>query len=302
MTARGAENPETSDAKRLGASVSVAFNILSTLFKFIAAAVTGSVGLFSEAVHSATDLISSLIALISVRVAAAPPDEEHPFGHGKIESLTGFGEAIMIFVIVVYILVEAVQRLLSKHVLAVGTLTFGLAVMGLSAVGSLAVSVYIRSIATKTGSTALHVNSQHLRIDFITSLGVFAGLAITKITGWSYADPVVAIILAIWIAIGAVQLCLRAFNELIDIRLPGVEIAQIEQMIADEKQVLSYHRLRTRRSGSVRNIDFHIVVPSEWSVVQAHNLADDLEKKIRAALAPADVVIHVDPYDPERVH
>lgn len=263
--------------------------------------ITGSVSLLSEAVHSATDLVSSALAFVSVRVAAVPPDEEHPFGHGKIESLTGFGEAIMIFLIVIYIVMEAAQRLVSGHILATAPLNFGLIIMGASALGSLGVSIYIRSVAKRTSSTALYVNSQHLRIDFITSLGVFAGLAITKITQWPYADPLLAILLAVWMCMGAIQLCLRAFHELIDVRLPPGEIERIKRLIEEYGDVISYHRLRTRRSGSVRNIDFHIVVPSEWSVVQAHALADALEKRIRTELQPADVVIHVDPYDPIRV-
>jgi len=300
QTAKGAETPDTSRAKRAAAGLSVAFNVTVTCIKFVAAFITGSVSLLSESVHSATDLIASALAFVSVRVAAVPPDEEHPFGHGKIESLTGFAEAIMIFLVVIYIVIEAAQRLVSRHLLANEPLNFGLLIMGISAVGSLAVSIYMSGVAKRTGSTALHVNSQHLRIDFITSLGVFAGLAITKFTHWPYADPLLAILLAIWICMGAVQLSLRAFHELIDIRLPESEIDKIKKLIEAEKDVISYHRLRTRRSGSVRNIDFHIVVPSEWSVVQAHALADALEKRIRADLQPAEVVIHVDPYDPFR--
>ena len=207
----------------------------------------------------------------------------------------------MIFLIVIYIVIEAAQRLVARHLLSSAPLNFGLIIMGASAIGSLAVSIYMRGIAKRTGSTAIYVNSQHLRIDFVTSLGVFTGLAITKLTSWPYADPLLAILLAIWVCIGAVQLSLRAFHELIDVRLPPAEIEKIRKLIEQDTGVISYHRLRTRRAGSVRNIDFHIVVPSEWSVVQAHALADALEKTIRAELQPADVVIHVDPYDPIRV-
>jgi cation diffusion facilitator family transporter len=297
---RGVETPEVSRQKKRAAGISVAFNITATLFKLVAAIVTGSVSLLSEAVHSFTDLAASLVAYVSVRVSAAPPDEEHPFGHGKVESLTGFGEALMIFVIVIYIVIEAVQRLLGHSGLQERTLIFGLGVMGASAVGSLAVSTYMLRTANATASTALTTNAQHLRVDFVTSAGVFAGLLVTRLTASNLTDPIIAILLALWMAYGASRLCVRAFHELIDVRLPASEIQEICDTLNKEPRVISFHRLRTRRSGSVRNVDLHIVVPREWNVVQAHALADELEKKIRESLSPADVVIHVDPFDPDK--
>jgi len=207
----------------------------------------------------------------------------------------------MVFVVVVFIAVEAIRRLLSRHSLSEHTLTFGLVVMGVSALGSLLVSAYIMATAKRTSSTALLVNAQHLKVDFITSLGVFVGLVFTRATGIAAADPIVALLLATWISYGAVQLCIRAFQELIDVRLPGDDIKKIRAVLESERRLISYHRLRTRQSGSVRYIDLHIVVPREWNVVQAHEVADQLEKRIREDLAPAEVVIHVDPYDARRV-
>lgn len=294
---RAIEDRLTSRAKIRAALTSLGFNLLVTAFKLLAAAVTGSVSLLSDAVHSATDIVASSLAVVSVRVSAAPPDEEHPFGHGKIESLTGFAEAIMIVLIVIYIVYEAFGRLLTRHQLPQEKLGFGMIVIGACAAGSLLVSLVIGGIAKRTTSTALLVNAGHLRTDFITSLGVFAGLAITRITGWEAADPVVAILLAGWIAFGAYGLCAHAFHELIDVRLSEMEIQDVKAILNSEKRLISYHRLRTRRSGSVSNVDLHIVVPSDWSVVQAHALADDLERRIRERLKPAEVVIHVDPYD-----
>jgi len=290
--------PDQQRMKGRAASLSVGYNLSVTVLKFFAAVITGSVSLLSEAIHSATDIVSSVVALISVRAAALPPDDEHPFGHGKIESLTGFAEGILLFVVVVYIDVEAVQRLIAHERLPKGNLPFGLLVMGISAFGSLVVSRYVLATARRTESTALFSNGQHLGVDFLTSAGVFAGLLVTKLTGWPAADPLIAIVLAFWIAFGAWKLVRRAFDELIDIRLPQSELDLISELLNNEPRVLSHHRLRTRRSGIVRNIDLHIVVPREWSVVQAHELADDLEKTIRHRLSPAEVVIHVDPFDP----
>lgn len=288
----------TNRAKQRAAAFSLAFNILSTLVKLVAASLTGSVGLLSEAIHSATDVFSSGIALASVRAAAVPPDEEHPFGHGKIESLAGFGESVMLFGIVVYVVIEAVTRFFQPH--PVQSLDFGLFVMAGSAIGAAIVGLYAHRVAKATRSLALLSNSQHLFVDFITSLGVLIGLTVVKLTGWTWADPVIAIVFAGWMGLGAWRLSHLAFHELIDVRLPEGEVSRIRAILADESTVLGYHRLRTRRSGNVRYVDMHIVVPREWDVVQAHDVADALEKKIARELAPANVVIHVDPFNPAK--
>ncbi len=281
--------------KHRAASASLGFNLLSTGFKLVAAVLTGSVALFSEAVHSLTDVVASSIAFVSVKAAAAPPDEEHQYGHGKIESLAGFGESILLFVIVVYIVVSSVQRLVAG--VGAERLGLGMAVMGASAIGSVAVGLYVTGIGRRTGSLALQSNGQHLRVDAVTSVGVLAALAITAITGWKQADPVVAILLAFWIAFGAWMLAKKAFDQLIDRRLPDQEVRAIQAIVKDHEGILSCHRLRSRLSGNERYIDMHIVVPNQLTVVEAHELADRLEKQITGQLAPAHVVIHVDPYD-----
>jgi cation diffusion facilitator family transporter len=284
--------------KRRAAGVSVAFNIVSTIIKLIAAVLTGSVSLLSEAAHSLTDVFASSIALISVTAAAAPPDEEHPFGHGKIESLAGFGESILLFGVVVYVVVEAVMRLVTPQPIV--QLDLGLWVMAASSVGALGVARYVGRIGYRTHSLALKSNAQHLMVDFVTSVGVLVGLLAVHLTGVTWSDSVVALGLAVWMTVGAWRLARQAFHDLIDIRLPDEEVARIGALVEHEPGVLGYHRLRTRRAGSLRYVDMHIVVPREWSLLEAHDLADRLEKRIETELAPANVVIHVDPYDPNR--
>ncbi len=287
-------------AKRRAAVASLGFNLLSTIFKLVAAVLTGSVALLSEAVHSTTDVVASSIAYVSVRAAAAPPDEEHPYGHGKIESLAGFGESILLLLIVVYIVVEAIQKLLSGA--KVERLDLGMAVMAASAVGSFAVGIYVSRVAKRTKSLALLSNGQHLHVDAVTSLGVLIALAITHFSGWKPADAVVAILLAMWIGYSAWKLSREAFHQLIDRRLPESDLAQIDQILRAESNLISYHRLRSRLSGNVSYVDVHIVVPNDWSVTAAHDLADCLEKEIEAALEPAQVTVHVDPYDEVKEH
>ncbi|MGV3617488.1 MAG: cation diffusion facilitator family transporter [Fimbriimonas sp.] len=281
--------------KRRAATVSLAYNASLTAIKLVAAAITGSVSLLSEGVHSATDVVASTFSLISVRAAALPPDEEHPYGHGKIESVAGFGEAILLLGIVAYIVFEAVQRLIYGG--GVQSLDVGLAVMAVSAVTSLFVARYVSKVGERTDSLALRSNGQHLMVDFWTSVGVLVALAITRATGWERADAVCALAFAAWIAYGAWGMVCEAFDQLIDRALPAEEMAAIAAIMDEERGCLSWHRLRARHSGSTHYVDVHVVVPREWSVVQAHDLADRLEKKIEARLAPAVAVIHVDPFD-----
>jgi len=286
---------EVQELKRRAAGASLVFNLLSTVFKLIAAILTGSVALLSEAVHSITDVVASSIAFVSVKVAAAPPDEEHPYGHGKVESLAGFGESILLLMIVIYIVVQAVQKVISGA--GVERLNLGMAVMGGSAFGAVAVSFYVSRVGKQTGSLALQSNGQHLRVDAVTSGGVLLSLAVTALTGWKQADGYVAILLAVWIGFNAWLLSKRAFDQLIDRRLPDEEVETIKAIVANHADILGWHRLRSRLSGNQRYVDMHVVVPNHLTVVEAHAVADRLEKEIANALEPAQVVIHVDPYD-----
>lgn len=285
--------------KQRAAKVSLAYNASLTVIKLAAAALTGSVALLSEGVHSATDVVASSFALISVRAAARPPDEDHPYGHGKIETVAGFGEAILLLGIVGYIVLEAIQRFRAGS--QVQSLDFGLAVMAISAVSSLAVAQYVKRVGRETDSIVLKSNGQHLMVDFWTSVGVLAALALTRFTGWDQADAVCALLFAAWIAYGAWGMVCEAFNELIDRALPEEEMTAIRAILDEEKGCLSWHRLRARHSGSTHYVDVHVVVPREWSLVQAHEIADRLEKRIEARLDPAVAVIHVDPFDAQKL-
>ncbi|MFQ3610331.1 MAG: cation diffusion facilitator family transporter [Fimbriimonadales bacterium] len=285
-------------AKRRASTVSLGYNLIATVLKLTGAVLTGSVSLLTEALHSATDVVASLFAYIGVRVGSVPPDEDHPYGHGKVETLAGFGESILLILMVAYLLFEGVRRLFQGSSLE--SLEVGIGVMAFSTVTSLIVGLYVSRVGKRTRSLALQSNGQHLMVDFWTSAGLVVALVVISLTGWVWIDAALAIGIALWLLRGAYRLAHQAFHELIDHRLPDSEIACIDAIVHSEPAVLSYHRLRTRRSGAVRYIDLHIVVPSDWSLQMAHQVADRLEKRIESELAPAQCVIHVDPYDPER--
>jgi cation diffusion facilitator family transporter len=294
------EHAKTDDLlKRRAASLSLAWNVLQTLLKIAAAILTRSVSVFSEAAHSSIDVLASLMAYTGVRVSSVPPDEEHPYGHGKVESLAGFGESILLFGTVIYILITAFLRLLHKP--PIERIDVGVVVMALSAIGCFLVSRYLMAVSKSTNSLALKSNGQHLTADCVTSIGVLAALVLTKLTGIVWVDAAMAMLIALWMAHGAWHLLVEAFDHLIDKRLSDQDLDRIETILNEHPDVLGHHRLRSRMSGNMRYIDMHIVVPNAWSVVQAHNVADELEKTIGQDLAPAQVVIHVDPYDAGKV-
>lgn len=278
--------------------MSLSANVCLTILKVCAAVLTGSVSLVSESIHSATDVMASLVAFLSVRAAAVPPDEEHPYGHGKIESLAGFGESVFLVLVVGYIFFESIDRLI--HGAGVKQLEVGIWIMGISSLTSLVVGPYVRRVAKQTDSIALKSNGRHQIIDFGTSAGVLVALLVTKFTGWQQADAWFAMALGVWIAYNAVTMGRESVEQLIDRRVTDDDLERIQAILRAGEGLISYHHLRTRHSGHVHYVDVHVVVPNEWSVVQAHSLADSLEKEIEEALRPALAVVHIDPYDPAK--
>jgi len=284
--------------KRRASLLSLVTNLCLTLLKVVAALITGSMSLMSESIHSGGDVVAALAAYLSVRASSVPPDEEHPYGHGKIESLASFGESILLLMMVGLIFKESVDRL--SHGGEVKKIEIGFWVMGLSALASLTVGPYVRKIAAQTDSIALRSNGRHVMIDFWTSAGVLAALVVTKFTGWQTADAWFAIGLGVWIAFNAVSMARESVQQLIDRRVSDDEIAKIRETLRGFEGLLSYHRLRTRHSGNVHYIDVHVVVPNHWTVVQGHTLADEIESALELALQPAQAVVHIDPYDAQK--
>jgi cation diffusion facilitator family transporter len=280
------------------AAMSLGLNAILTALKFLTAVLTGSVSLLSEAFHSGTDVAASLVAYVSIRAASAPPDDDHPFGHGKIENLAGFGEGMLLLGVVAFIVIQAIANLIRGN--HPEKLDLGLIAMSVSAGCAFVLGRYLLSVAKKTDSVALKSNGRHMMLDFWTSIGVLVALGIQKVTGFQQADSILAICLGLWLGFNAWKLVCEAFDQLIDHRVPDEEVAVIDRILCSDPDLISYHRLRTRHSGNEHLIDLHAVVPNDWSVVRAHSLADHLERQIAEALPPAQVVIHIDPFDPTK--
>lgn len=284
--------------KMLAAAVSVVSNSTLVVLKLVVGFLSGSVSIIAEGIHSANDLVAALIAFISVRISELPPDREHPYGHGKAESISAAAEAILIVGAAVWIVVEAVRKILNPE--PVEHLGLGTAVMGMSVVLNTLVSRYLFRVAREEDSPALEADAHHLATDVYTSLGVVAGLVITWFTDWHIVDPLVAIGVAILILRIGLSLTMKSLHHLMDSQLPVAEVSRIEDILNGEARIHSWHNLRTRKSGSTRHIDLHIVFRNDATLLEAHEVADELEKRIAQELAPAQVVIHVDPYDPTK--
>ena len=277
------------------AALSVTLNALLVVVKLAVGFAIGSVGVISEAVHSGIDLLAAFTALFAVRTSSRPPDEEHLYGHGKVESLAGAAEAVMIFLAALFIINEAVQKLL--HGVGMETVDLGIAVMAVSTVGNLVVARWVMRVAKSTDSVALEADGWHHMTDVLTSLGVALGLVVVRVTDHSELDPLIAIGVALFICKTAYDITVRSVQDLLDASLPKEEQALIREALETHKpDVVSYHQVRSRKVGAERHVDLHLVVRRDATVQESHDLCDHLEEHLRDSLGDSTSLgIHVEP-------
>ena len=290
----GVLNP-TPPRKTRAAAFSIASNATLILLKVAAGAITGSIAIITEAVHSGIDLLASVIAYFSVRKADEPPDESHPYGHEKVENVAAGIEGMLILVGAGIIIYESVRRLIDHA--GVENLGVGIVVIAFSAVANFAVSGYLYRQARLTDSPALAGDAAHLRTDAFTSAGVLLALVLVQVTGVEELDAITALIVAVAIVWSGVQILSRSSRVLVDEALPPHELdavrAAIEEFGSDE--VVGFHKLRARSAGSRRYVDLHVQFRSGTTLERAHELAHELQRAIRGRLRGADVLIHLEP-------
>ncbi len=292
-----------SERKIAAARLSVMSNTSLIVVKVIAGTVMGSVSIISEAAHSAVDLLAALIALFSVKNSGKPADREHPFGHGKIENISGTIEAVLIFLAAGWIIYEAVHRIARPQ--PVEALGWGVAVMFLSCAVNLAVSENLFRVGRQTDSLALTADAWHLRTDVWTSAGVMAALGVLWFgqrffpgVDLHWMDPLAAIAVALLIIRAAWRLTVQSARDLLDTTLPSSERSAIVEIIANRyPEVHGFHKLKTRKSGHVRFIEFHMIVDPDMSVEMSHRITDELTWIITERLPGSVVTIHVEPCD-----
>lgn len=294
---------DTQRQKTAVAWLSVVSNIVLVAVKVTVGIAIQSVSVISEAIHSAMDLVAALIALFAVRSSGKPADEEHPFGHGKIENISGTIEALLIFAAAGWIVWDAVHRLMGEQQMEHPGL--GVAVMCFSAVANMVVSTMLFRVGKETDSVALQADGWHLRTDVYTSAGVMAGLGLIWIAeslipnqNWHWIDPVAAIGVALLIIRAAYRLTVESGRDLLDVSLPPDEEDWIRDYVRSlNGSIRGFHRLRTRKSGSHRFVQFHLLVSPDMSVTESHELHDNIVGVIKDRFPASTVTIHIEPCD-----
>jgi cation diffusion facilitator family transporter len=280
------------------ASLALAATVGLTALKLSAAYLSGSVGVLSEGVHSFLDLVSAMLSFFTVREAGKPADEDHPFGHGKIETLSSLFESLLLVVAACLIVFEAWDHY--HHPQPVQYQGVAMAVMVISLGASYYVYRHNFKAAVTADSSALHVNALHFLSDVVASLGILVGLVLLKLTGLLIIDSIMAFGVAAYILFISAGQVKKALLELADTQLPQSEIATIREILEGvEPRAIEAHDLRTRKSGATRHIDFHLVVCGQMTVDESHGVCDELEYRINAIFPNASVNIHVEPCENE---
>jgi cation diffusion facilitator family transporter len=287
------------------AILSVVSNSCLVLFKVIVGVVIGSVSIISEAIHSGMDLLAAMIAMFSVKTSSLPADDHHPFGHGKIENISGFVEAVLIFIAAFWIVFEALKKLNSLQVIECAG--WGVVVMLFSSGVNYIVSRKLFQVGKEADSIALQADAWHLRTDVYTSAGVMAGLGIIWIghklfpaSNINWIDSVAALFVAVLILRTAYHLIVQSIRDLIDVKLPPEEENCIRNIIISNQPAINgFHHLRTRKAGNVRFVEFHIKVDPQMSVLDSHNITKGLEQNIRQKFPESAINIHIEPCDGE---
>jgi cation diffusion facilitator family transporter len=278
------------------AALSVVAALVTIALKAGAYRLTGSIGLLSDALESLANLIAAVVALFALSVAARPADEDHAYGHTKAEYFSSLFEGGLILIAAASIIVTAAQRFLNP--LAIRDPAIGLAISAAASVVNLAVARVLQRAGRRHESIALEADAQHLMSDVWTSIGVIVGVGAAVVTGWHRLDSIVAIVVAANVLRSGVVLVRRSLLGLLDTGLPEETRRKITQILeAHAAEGVRYHALRTRQAGSRRFISFHILVPGQWSVQRGHDLLEEIEEKVRAAVPNSSVDTHLEPIE-----
>ena len=282
-----------SGAVRLSILVVVSLIVL----KVVVGIITGSLSVLAQAIDSFLDLFAVIITFLAIRVAARPADESHPFGHGKAENVAAIVQAVLIFFAGGSIIYAAIRRIQTEAALEMTEA--GMVVMAVSIAASIFLSRYLLRISRQEDSMALEANAHNIAADVYSAAAVFVGLLVVRFTDITIIDPILAGVVALYIFKVAFDVLRKSFGGLVDVKLPESEESAVRLAITEHftSEVVSFHRLRTRKAGNQRHIDLHLVMPKHISIEEAHDMCDHLEKDIEGRLLNTDVIIHVEPCD-----
>jgi cation diffusion facilitator family transporter len=267
--------------------------IMLIILKVIVSIISKSISITAQATDSFLDLFSIGITIIAVRMSVAPADEGHPFGHGKMEGISALVQAFLVLGAGAFIIYSAIQRIINHTVIEPDA---GMIVMVIAIIASYLLSRHLRRVAKATESTAIDASAQNISADVYSAAGVLLGLLAVRITKWEILDPIIALIMSGFVIKSGYSVVIRAFRELTDYSLPKEEQEILNKCIREHfGQLVSYHSVRSRRAGSERFVDLHMVMPRDVTVEVAHTMCDHLEKDIKEKLPNSNVTIHVEP-------
>ena len=287
------QQPDNAKLMRWATYASVSTAIILIFAKIIAWFMTDSVSIMATLLDSSLDVLASVINLIAVRHALQPADNEHRFGHGKAEALSGIGQALFIAGSAGFLLLQATGRIINPQTM-ITEIEVGVCVMIFSIAATLLLLSFQKYVVTKTGSTAIKADALHYKTDLLVNGSVIIALFLT-VYGWSYFDAIFGIGIAIFILYSAWQIVKEAIDLLMDHEIDDQEREKIRDIVLEHEQVLGYHDLRTRRSGTRVFVQLHLELDAEQTLASAHEIADTIEKRIAALFDDAEVLIHEDP-------
>jgi len=282
--------------RRGAASLLIGVVIGLMLLKAIVSWLTGSIGILAQASDSLLDIIAGIVTFSAIRIATKPADEEHPYGHGKVEDIAGMVQGLLIFTAAGLIIYAAVRRIMAGSTVELAEA--GIGVMLFSIVVSIFLSRHLTKVARATRSAALEANAHNIAADVYSASAVLIGLLIVRLTHISYIDAVLAIGVALYIAMVAYRTANKSVSALVDTKLPAEHETVIKACVAEHhQQIAGFHSLRTRQSGNQLYIDLHLVMNRGISLEGAHEICDRIEIAMESGLHGANVTIHAEPCD-----
>jgi len=275
------------------ALASSAMAVAMVVLKSYAAVQTSSMAMLGSLADSGLDLVASLIVLFAVRVAAQPADHEHRFGHGKAEALASLVQVILISFSAMFIAFRATQRLISGARTGEAELGIGVSVIAMAL--TVVLITYQRHVVKRTGSLAIGTDRLHYSSDLLLNGSVILALALDQLAGWTGADAVFGLIIAAWLLWGAWRASSHALNQLMDREWPDELRERFLAAAREYPELAGLHDFRTRTSGTDQFAQFHVWVPAEWTVQEAHDRLDAVEEALQARFPNTEILIHVDP-------
>jgi len=290
---------EAHKEKRMVAISSIIAALFLTGFKFAVGILTGSLGLLSEALHSCLDLLASLITFFSVRISDKPADEEHHFGHGKVENLSALIQTALLLLTCGWIIYEAIHRLITQNA-EIEVNAWSYAVVISSILVDISRSRALRRVAKKHNSQALEADALHFSTDIWSSSVVLLGLICAQF-GFHYADPVAALVVAFIVLYICCKIGKKAIDVLLD-KAPAQDYDRVADILSEHPEIKTFHNLKLRAAGADTFISFNIHLDPSMSFTDIHAFCDHLEKDIQQKISRCEVYIHAEPQNPEHTN